>query len=412
MSSCVSALLSLIIPHCLFCYRFGSSKADKNLARAAYYYQLATRYVTEGNILKDGGEVDNSEHHKLSGEVLYEYSQFLELYPHLTKQESAFELLVQAADEGMPEAQFKLSTVYATGVYMGELVPMDAGRALYLNYMAALGGVPLANMAMGYRFLNGLGVKESCQNALPFYELAADIAAEQIERTGQTTLVNLPKLGTATTVSKSEVNQELVDYYTHLAEKGDASAAIALGQVLVSGTRLVPRNIDEAARLLSIAAEAQNAMGKGMLAYVVASEMVRRNRTMQHWSSSGDSIHSDRLFPTTPIINEYMRKPADVMEMLQFSAQFGDVYGQMGMGLVNLYGKDIFGPSSKPQNRTRAIELFRKHLGAHADAGYYLGKYRQYILLRRHNIIYYLFLLPSSQQIRFFNFTNIPFLVF
>jgi len=46
--------------------------------------------------------------------------------------------------------------------------------------MSALSGDPEANMAMGYRFLNGIGVEGSCDKARKHNEIAANVAAEQI----------------------------------------------------------------------------------------------------------------------------------------------------------------------------------------------------------------------------------------
>ena len=53
-------------------------------------------------------------------------------------------------------AQHLLASTYATGLLNGHdgLVPMDAGRSLFLDYMAALSGNAEANMAMGYRLVH------------------------------------------------------------------------------------------------------------------------------------------------------------------------------------------------------------------------------------------------------------------
>ncbi len=56
--------------------------------------------------------------------------------------DKAFKALTRAADRGYPPAQHRLSAIFATGISLGGhfLVPMDAGRSLALEYMAALGG--------------------------------------------------------------------------------------------------------------------------------------------------------------------------------------------------------------------------------------------------------------------------------
>lgn len=56
--------------------------------------------------------------------------------------DKAVQALTRAADRGYPPAQHRLSAIFATGISLGGrfLVPMDAGRSLALEYMAALGG--------------------------------------------------------------------------------------------------------------------------------------------------------------------------------------------------------------------------------------------------------------------------------
>jgi TPR repeat protein len=70
---------------------------------------------------------------------------------------------------GHVKAQHRLAGAYATGIYGSGLVPMDAGRALLLEYMSALGGDPEAAMGMGYRHIQGIRIPENCETALKPY---------------------------------------------------------------------------------------------------------------------------------------------------------------------------------------------------------------------------------------------------
>ena len=87
-------------------------------------------------------------------------------------EKTTMEILMKAADTGNSKAQHILASVYATGVLNGEegLVPLDAGRSLMLHYMSALSGNPEANIAMGYRYANGIGVQDSCAKSILHYE--------------------------------------------------------------------------------------------------------------------------------------------------------------------------------------------------------------------------------------------------
>jgi TPR repeat protein len=55
----------------------------------------------------------------------------------------------------------------------------------FLHYnLAALGGNPLAQMALAYRFGHGVGVKQDCETALIWYKKVADKVAAKIRLTG------------------------------------------------------------------------------------------------------------------------------------------------------------------------------------------------------------------------------------
>jgi TPR repeat protein len=125
-----------------------------------------------------------SEINDILSTAMFELSGVLEEQSlSLSTADYSFHLLVRAAEKGHSGAQHTLAASYATGIHTG-LVPMDASRSLILDFMSALGGDPLANMAMGYRYLNGIGVPESCEKAQVFYEYAANEAAQQISRRG------------------------------------------------------------------------------------------------------------------------------------------------------------------------------------------------------------------------------------
>jgi TPR repeat protein len=169
--------------------------ADQKSSKAIHYYNEVIKHDKEAeeNIVaqirgeklqtNDDSDDTNADRDYISN-ALFELSSLLEEDPaSIDVADEAFHLLVRAAGKGHTEAQHNLAAAYATGINNG-MVPMDPGRSLLLEYMAALGGDPLANMAMGYRFLNGIGVPESCEKAQVFYEYAANEAAEQIRKRG------------------------------------------------------------------------------------------------------------------------------------------------------------------------------------------------------------------------------------
>ena len=126
----------------------------------------------------------------------------------------AWNAVTIAAELGQPFAQHVLATAYSTGLYGGYLVPMNAARALYLEEMAAMSGHVLANMGMGYRFLHGIVVAESCERALPHYEFAANHVLRQLESRGGVGVYvetsRLSELDVAPSASRMNVDTEVV----------------------------------------------------------------------------------------------------------------------------------------------------------------------------------------------------------
>jgi hypothetical protein len=110
---------------------------------------------------------------------------------------------------------------------------------------------------MGFRYNNGIGVVESCEKALPHYEYAANFAIQKISKRGYTKLIDKSKLSDILDPNakwlKTEATQELTDYYEHLSDKGDANAALTLGQLYLFGTRLINIDHHEAIYFLNVA---------------------------------------------------------------------------------------------------------------------------------------------------------------
>lgn len=310
--------------------------------------------------------------------ALFEFSEVLEASPSCSSRYTALELLIRAADGGNHNAQHKLSAAYATGVYAADhLVPMDAGRSLLLEYVSALSGNVLANIGMGYRFMNGIGVVENCDQALPYYEYAANQAIADIIRLGQPVNPDKMKLSEVLDPNarwlKSEATSELTDYYSHLAEKGDVTAASTLGNLYLMGTRLIPVDHDRAIYYLQIAANAKNAAASGHLGYLLL-------KKFHHRETYGEEMDMSKLNSPTATMdvpafmvdnNERINKNTTYMiELVKYAHRKGEVSGIVGLGFALLKGilRDEANALSK------AAECFQRALGAHPEAGYYLGE--------------------------------------
>eukprot|EP01039_Chlorochromonas_danica_P007936 gene7936-8755_t len=269
---------------------------------------------------------------------------------------SAWDWLVAAADAGNEEAQHRLSIAYSVGVYDGALVPMDAGKGLALEAMAALSGDPEAALGMGYRFLKGVGVTESCERALPFYEFAAHLAADAIAERGYPEVIDTTHLSAledpASQWVRSEATQELVDYYAALALDGDGVAAGLLGNLYLGGSRLVPVNQSRAVFFLHRAYRLQNVNVAGTLALLL---LRRRHRyslffRAEDWDAAGQDSEGLR-------------------QLLRLAAKKNQPAGLVALGYAHMHG--LLGMDV---NATLSREYFASALPNHPDAGFLLGE--------------------------------------
>jgi hypothetical protein len=162
--------------------------------------------------------------------------------------EAAIALWLKGAKLGNSEAQHALATHLASPAFLGEKGKEPQVDSFLKNYFAALGGASLAQMTLGYRHLMGYGVPKSCENALTFYELAANQAVMAVrEMSGDYPgLIVLPP-GDALNVRLSdngeklgakESDKEVVQFFEAAALAGDPTATINLGHIYLSGLLL------------------------------------------------------------------------------------------------------------------------------------------------------------------------------
>lgn len=179
----------------------------------------------------------------------------------------AWRLYNEAADRGVAAAQHRLAVAYGSGMFVNPL-PIDEGLSILYDTFAAAGGDPRANAALGYRYWTGLGVPASCETALDHFEAAANDAAAIIEKRGFT--VFLDKSRISRKKNSREIDEEVVEYYEQLARAGDTVAQISLGNLFLTGAKLIDQNPQTAARFYEMAAKDGDAAGAGQIGYMYA----------------------------------------------------------------------------------------------------------------------------------------------
>ncbi|GAA5863624.1 hypothetical protein JCM1840_000083 [Sporobolomyces johnsonii] len=223
---------------------------------------LADDEVEEGmkevvRLAKEAAEKGSAEAWVLLGDLY--------LTGHLTlsaNSTAAVDAYTQASEGwGTPEAQYKLGYLYGSnygGADGGVEGQGQQGSALLHYTFAALSGHVPASMTVGYRHWAGIGTKQSCQDALPWYKAAAD-AAVRTFNSGPPGGLHLPppklrlsdisggafgpgasssRTTLSTGGSTSQTAQEwsdLVEFHQFHAERGDPAYMFRLGRLYYQG---------------------------------------------------------------------------------------------------------------------------------------------------------------------------------
>uniref|UniRef100_A0A8B9Y6K3 SEL1L adaptor subunit of SYVN1 ubiquitin ligase n=1 Tax=Bos mutus grunniens TaxID=30521 RepID=A0A8B9Y6K3_BOSMU len=179
----------------------------------------------------------------------------------------------------------------------------------------------------GYRYWAGIGVLQSCESALTHYRLVANHVASDISLTGGSVVqrIRLPDEVENPGMNSGMLEEDLIQYYQFLAEKGDVQAQVGLGQLHLHGGRGVEQNHQRAFDYFNLAANAGNSHAMAFLGkmYSEGSDIVpQSNETALH----------------------YFKKAADM----------GNPVGQSGLGMAYLYGRGV------QVNYDLALKYFQK----------------------------------------------------
>lgn len=242
----------------------------------------------------------------------------------------AFQELVEF---GVPDAHMGLGFLYATGI----AVNASQARALVHYTFGAIGGSSWAQMALGYRYWSGVTVTASCEKALDFYRKVANKVAEEVSLSGGQAVQRVRLLEELENPGYNSgiLDNDLIEYYQLLAEKGDVQAQVGLGQLHYQGGRGVQQDHQRALHYFLQAADAGNPIAMAFLGkiYLEGSDIVKQDNDTAY---------------------KYFKKAADL----------GNPVGQSGLGLMYLYGKGV------DKDYTKALKYFSQA----ADQGWVDGQ--------------------------------------
>ncbi|XP_061757242.1 protein sel-1 homolog 1 [Nerophis ophidion] len=235
----------------------------------------------------------------------------------------AKEMFEKLAMDGSPKGQTALGFLYAAGLGVNS----SQAKALVYYTFGALGGNLVAHMILGYRYWGGVGVPQSCESALTHYKLVANQVASDVSLTGGSAVQKIRLLDELENPGSTSgmLEEDLIQYYQFLAEKGDVQAQVGLGQLHLHGGRGVEQNHQRAYDYFNQAANAGNTHAMGFLGkmYSEGSEFLPQNNE-------------------TAL--QYFKKASDL----------GNPVGQSGLGMAYLYGRGV------SVNYELALKYFQK----------------------------------------------------
>ncbi|XP_077493920.1 HMG-coA reductase degradation 3 isoform X2 [Amblyomma americanum] len=226
---------------------------------------------------------------------------------NVTKARLYFEAL---ASVGSPAGQTYLGFIYAIGLG----VDSSQAKALIYYTFGALGGNPFAQMALGYRYWYGTSVLTSCEAALTYYRKVAKRVEQDVNKGGSTVIQRIRLLDEVENPGSSSglIDDDLIQYYQFLADKGDVQAQVGLGQLHYQGGRGVEQDHSRALGYFTQAANTGNANAMAFLGKMFL---------------EGGSV--------VPQSNE------TAFKYFSMAAEKGNAVGQSGLGLMYLHGKGV-----------------------------------------------------------------------
>ncbi|KAJ8977951.1 hypothetical protein NQ317_008142 [Molorchus minor] len=213
------------------------------------------------------------------------------------------------AEMGNPDGHTGLGFLYASGL----AVNVSQAKALVHYTFGAIGGNTWAQMVLGYRYWSSITVATSCERALDFYRQVADKVSQGVSFGGGAAIQRIRLLDELENGYTSGIlDNDLIEYYQLLAEKGDVQAQVGLGQLHYQGGRGVDLDYQKAMHYFTQAANAGNAMAMAYLGKI--------------YLDGGDEVPADN---DTAL--KYFKK----------ASELNNPVGLSGLGLMYLYGKGV-----------------------------------------------------------------------
>ncbi|TKS76007.1 Protein sel-1 -like protein 1 [Collichthys lucidus] len=257
---------------------FCEKEAEEQYQTVLRMLNATTRKTQKKELYEKLLKVAEKGHQKAMEKVAYAMLFGDYMNQNVTKAKEMFEKL---AIEGSPKAQTALGFLYAAGLGVNS----SQAKALVYYTFGALGGNLVAHMILGYRYWGGVGVPQSCESALTHYRLVANQVASDVSLTGGSAVQRIRLLDEVENPGSTSgmLEEDLIQYYQFLAEKGDVQAQRAydyftqaanagnthamafLGKMYSEGSEFLPQNNETALQYFKKASDLGNPVGQSGL---------------------------------------------------------------------------------------------------------------------------------------------------
>ncbi|AGF75010.1 tetratricopeptide repeat family protein [Bartonella australis AUST/NH1] len=179
----------------------------------------------------------------------------------------AFYTALERAELNDPIAQTLVARIYVEGY----AVPMNGECAAFWFQRAAEQGEPQAQLRYGLMLFNGDFVTKDQKRAEEFIRKAAEAGVKEAQFYYGELLLHkaLQKERELAGVSSQNIESEAMDqalvWFLKGAALGDSEAAFAAAKILASGTLTMPKDYDNARKLIEMAADNNNVMAQIIL---------------------------------------------------------------------------------------------------------------------------------------------------
>lgn len=279
--------------------------------KAKYIYLIAILSLAFQLTVKGNEEHDEPHDHvQINGTDLAEAYLFGN-HDYEIDFSKALAILKNLSEEGDPKAQLYLGFMYAAGLG----VQSSQSKALIYYTFAASCDNLFAKMILAYRYWSGISVYQSCETALKYYREVAKIVEEEFSFAGVHLIQRIrlyDEHENPSSYGSSMVDDDLIQYYQFLADKGDVQAQVGLGQLHFQGARGVEQDHLKALNYFIKASESGNTNALAYLGKI--------------YFAGSAAVSQD-----TKLAYEYFKKAADQ----------DNPVGQSGLGLMYLQGKGV-----------------------------------------------------------------------